>query len=225
MPRMKKSSKFMLGIALITSGAAISAPALAANITFNFYGVVDSSESGNFPTGSSISGSYTFDSTTLDSIPTDPTVGAYSSSGILSSATFTIGSNIYESSDSSVFIGVTTNDYLNYPFGSTYGISSPVFTGDPFGQESGFSLQLYNSTQNVFSSDALPLTPPNVDLFANRIFQFNYNYLSGGDTVLGTINSIEVAVVPEPSPVLGTLAFAAFGAAFCLFKKQKLVKH
>lgn len=222
MIRVQKSVVSMMGSAVIVLGTASFTPVLAASTTFKFSGVVDYVENPfdifdeSIKTGGSISGSYTFNSTTLDSSPWDSSVGIYTSSGAPHGIKFSVGG--YTFGGGNVDIEVSTGDA---DYGSSYGVHGNIELSDPFNQSHPFWISLYPAKTNAFSSDALPLTPPNMNLFTGGSIGFEYNYASGFAGFRGTLNSLTVTSVPEPSPVLGTLALAV-GAAGYVFKKQRV---
>ena len=223
MIRVQKPVVSIVGAAVIVLGTASSTPVLAASTTFKFGGVVDYVDNPfdifdeSIKTGSSISGSYTFNSKTLDSNPSDHSVGSYISLGAPHGIKFSVGG--YNFGGDNVDIEVATGDSA---YGSSYGVNGDIKAFDPLNQSHPFWISLYPAITNAFSSDALPLTPPSLKLFTGGSIGFEYNYASGFAGFSGTLNSITVAAVPEPSPVLGTLALAAFGAAGYVFKKQKV---
>jgi len=225
MIRMRKPVVVMLGAAGLVLGTASSAPLLAANMTFKFSGVVDYVDNGfdifdsSIQTGSPITGSYTFSSTALDSNSSDSSQGFYTNSGAPHGIKFSVGN--YTFGGDNVDIEVSTRDS---PFGSYYGIIGDIKVEDPFNQGSPFWLSLYPAAHDVFSSDALPLAPPNLNSFTGRSIGFEYNYASGFAGFSGTLDSVTATPAPEPSPVLGTLALAALGALSYMFKKQKATR-
>jgi len=151
----------------------------------------------------------------LRDVDPSPTRGTYSTLG---NVDFPFGSNIA----GGYTITVTNNDSI---LGTSYSLDTALDTGDIFGQPGFLNLTLANSSQDVFSSDALPLTPPNVNSFANRNFTFTAYYGSlGGLSLNGTLDSLTVAAVPETSSILSTLALGAIGAAAYVYKKHKLAK-
>lgn len=226
MIRVQKSVVSMVGAAVIVLGTASFTPVLAAITTFKFSGVVDYVDNPfdifdeSIKTGGLISGSYTFNSTSLDSSPSDPSVGSYISSGTPHGIKFSVGGYTFGGDDVEITVATGAS-----PYGSSYGIIGDIELRDPFDQAHPFWISLYPAKTNAFSSDALPLTPPSLNLFTGGSIGFEYNYASGFAGFTGTLNSLTVTSVPEPSPVLGTLAFAAFGVAGYVFKKQKAGGH
>lgn len=218
---LKKLSKVMVGTAVLALGIANSAPVLAASITFTFSGVVNNVDNvfglfdDSVQIGTPIRGSYTFNSATPDGDPSDNTFGIYRNSQGHSGLSFSVGNYTFGGND--ISIRVTSRDSSD---GSTYGLVGSVKTNDPFKQDSYLHLVLPRAKQDVFSSDSLPLTPPDLELFTDGIIYFDYNYLSGFGSFSGTVNSLKVAAVPEPSSVLGILVMGACGAGLLLKYKK-----
>jgi hypothetical protein len=200
--------------ALVASGAAPNVE--ASLITFDFSGqiqyVVSSATadlSGTFNTSQTISGSYTFESTTSDNLPLDIVWGYYP--GALQALTFTI--NGYNGSLESGLNGIVVVN--NYPDTSTdeYIVSGPIAGANVAGLEpNSFSLSLVDFNMTAFSNDSLPLTPPALSQFSSKEFHLFFGigsapgggYYGTDPQIGGVITSLTLSPspVPEPSTML-----------------------
>ena len=174
-------------------------PASGYPVTWEFAGEITSVRDDDgllgeaVPVGSPFSGSYTFESTTE---PTSPGGGFYDDALITASGTVgEVG-----------FVGfVGFSNFLlvaNVEPGSGsdhYQVLTPV---ELLGEVAGFWLTLEDSTGTVFSSNALPVSPPRLEYFDPSEFRLSAN--SEAFVVTGEIT----ALVPEP----GTLLLLLLGA-------------
>lgn len=178
--------------------------AKAAPVTFSFTGTVtavDAALAGEFSLGESVVGSYTFESTTPDSDPGDPTLGIYDNAITAFSATFGGDYTVTQGLDNDISVanGPPGNDvyqvFLTNP-------TAPTVAGLSLG---ALFLGIGDFESNVFNSDALPLTPPD-------LAEFDFD-ISGAIFLDSPINQgmnfqlTSLTLVPEPS----TLAFVALG--------------
>lgn len=214
---MKLGKLKYLFFVLIAGGLLFGFPPQQANaspITFNFggtVGVVPASLSGLVSAGQTISGSYTFESTTVGDTTTVPNRGIYD--GALSAFSVTIGSNTWTlatpGANNFIFVdNQTTYDSYQMTVKSLSGPSAGSIT--PY----IFTLQLIDTTATAFSNTALPTTAPNLAnfTFANLIFIFDDGSTSP-PTFAGSATSLTpTAAVPEPGTMLllGT-GLAVFG--------------
>ena len=182
-------------ILLIVFGAA---PASASPITFSFQGTltaVNSALSGTFSVGETIAGSYTFESTTPDIAPGDPNFGGYL--GASTNLSFTVDG--YSGSFSSSGFNATTVA-LSFAGVDLYQVNIP-FTGPLAGTASPdlFALEIQDTDQNAFATDALPLSPPNLALFEVRKITVFFRSAEGGESLafVASLNQI-----PEPSTLM-----------------------
>jgi hypothetical protein len=199
--------------ALVVAGLALAAPleALATPITFTFTGTVASvapALAGTFNTTQTLSGSYTFESSSPDLDPADPTRGVYQSPLVPNALSFTIGSYAGGRTGPAmlgdqirVFDNVSSQADVYNP------AWRPALSGPNVGGLSPdtFVLQLPDLSQTAFSSDALPLTPPNLAAFGNGAFWGLFFQNQDGTQfglVEGRLTSLELAPVPEPATVL-----------------------
>lgn len=191
----------ILSVALVLACPGI---AQAAPVTFGFAGtVVDvpaDDPGGGIGFGSLISGQYTFDSAALDAISSLSSQGSYTSSGSGIGLSVTIGSLTYNLAG-----------FLNIGISNDIGVDQYTLLA----LDSSLSVELFleDLSALVFSSDALPLTPPSLSSFAIR--DFHLIDTSFGDVQIdGTIDSLSCITgcgggnpIPEP----GTLALIVAG--------------
>jgi hypothetical protein len=176
-------------------------------ITFNFTGIVssvDSALSGQFNTSQSLSGSYTFNSLTADVEP-DDNAGSYP--GALNTLTCVIGGYTASLGPSPAqWISVWNYDSIDeIPFIDMYSVRSDSMIGNsvngyPVAQ---FTFSYFDATHNSIIDEKLPLSPPIIP--ANTIWQLgfiNENKDPLRVDVRGTITSLEIAPIPEPTTML-----------------------
>lgn len=187
----------------------------AVTVTFHFTGTVDTVFDGSgalgslgVVDGSPISLIYSFDSDTPDGDPgtrrgsydavtsLDLEVAGFIAAGI-PAGTITIENNF-------LIYGARQDGYY---------LNIPITSAQPPGAIS-VNFSLVDVQKGAFSSDALPLLPPDLIHFESR----SITLLLGPALVLGTLDTL-VLVLPEPSPMLlvllalVVLARYRFGAA------------
>jgi hypothetical protein len=176
----------------------------AAPLTFQFTGTVtqintDPADpfSGAIGFGTPLSGSYTFDDAAADGAA-DSKTGSYASAGLpfglsLDIAGFPVG----------------TSDLVNIGIADDFAGGLDQYTVFSSAANGAFSLSiiLQDFSGIVFSSDALPLIPPNLAGFLTRDFHLVAEVDGNAVQIDGTIDSLTTTVVPEPS----ALALAAGG--------------
>jgi len=218
---MNHTRQFFLKLGLTTSmllWASIAVtPANAASITFNFTGTVTGVGAqlgtSTFSVGDTASGSYTFNSATVDSV-NGGTIGKYN--GTISDLTLNIGSYIATLGAGSNFIEVR-----NLPTLDSYTMHAP-FTGDTVNGRtpSYFAIELADPTHTAFNNDSLPTTPPNLASFATHTFRLVFN---GGP--VATVSGVLTAI-PLPAAVIlfgaGVVALVGLGAGSWRQKKTSL---
>jgi hypothetical protein len=202
MMRTRLQICLFVGASILTSSLA----ATASPITFAFTGTVTQVSlddpdifGGSVGVDTPFSGSYTFESTASDGISA-ATDGSYASP-------FTLSVDF-------------SGDSLG-PFSVT-GFAVNTRNGSPdqygvYGNDGTFEIQfLLESSSNPLSTDALPLTPPTLASFTQRLFTFRDATGLGLPEILGTIDSLACtdgcAAVPEPG-TLGLLALGIVGSA------------
>jgi len=146
-----------------------------------------------------ITGTYTYDTSTPDSELSDPSIGAYWFYSTPCGVSFTVdGFNFRTDPDNVLFsVGVGNNE----PLWDIYSICSrnnlPLSNGVLVDM---INWQLTDSSRSAFSSDALPTTAPNL---ANFDMDYGLSIYSGGDNeFLLRADVISATVVPEPTTLL-----------------------
>jgi hypothetical protein len=163
---------------------------------------------GKIHVGDTITGSYTYESTTLDSNPSSQ-VGDYEHYTSPYGASLTVGGFEFRTNPSNVdFVVEVVNDY---PSGDNYAFRSynnvPLFNGTLV---DGIGWQLDDYTATALSSDALPATAPILSQWqANDLMLFGEHSGYGIDA---TVTSAEV--IPEPATLL------LLGAGIMLLRKH-----
>jgi len=202
----------LLAIGILSIGVFPAAveEAHATLITFNFQGTVssvDASLSTRFNTTQTLSGSYTFESTT-------PGVGSMPTSYLaLTDVRFTIGSNAFSSPGGPLSEIALQNDG-GPPIKDFYDVTVQPVTGPSVGTAlpNTFGIRLQDTTGTALSSEApLPPTPPNLASFnacsevtlatPGPCWALEYD---SGAKVGGPLTSLTLApaAVPEPSSLL-----------------------
>lgn len=173
-------------ICLIVADAAHAQP-----ITFSYTGTVTDDPFGLSSFGAPISGTYTFDSAAVDSIPS-PATGSFASSG--SGIGFT--ANV-DGTDHSVLSTLTVNTANNVGGVDQYGAIA---------LDGMLTLELFleDATGTALASDALPLLPPALASFGVhqfRLFSDDAEFL-GSVTSLTCTAGCSTQPVPEPGALL-----------------------
>lgn len=212
------SMRIGLGIilcGLLSGGLTVAA---AAPVTFSFTGAVSHVDTGLFPNfnaGQTLSGSYTFESTTSPS----PSGNRYN--GAITAFNGTLGSySAVLNTAESNFIAVTNN-----PGFDRYIVSAPL---TPVPAVSGLSLrfrmELIDPSGTVFTNTALPTTPPSLSSFATNRWRLVFDDGTGTARIRGVLTSL--TAVPLPAAVIlfgaGLVALAGLGAGSWRQKKNSL---
>lgn len=214
---------------------------LSAPVTFEFSGVV-TVVSPDLTTiaqvGDSLHGTYLFDSGATDADPADPInghffqaisvldfrVGTYS--GGVADATIDILNNRVVPNpafliDQYQIIGGTPNaPQLNYNFIGNL-VSGIEYSATRF---NSLNLLLFDLSGTALSSDSLPLVPPDIDLFADRmltLFFENFTHQYNGVELISNFPNVAVSltslhVVPVPP-----MALAFCISVFALFRCKR----
>jgi hypothetical protein len=156
---------------------------------------------GTIPLGTPFSGSYTFESTTPDAEPADPTVGFYD--GALRAFSVQVGPHLLTGSLDPVRNSIAVSHCVEgEDFGDVY---TPGDRMSLLGKAVNTSIFLADYSATAFTNDALPLTPPSLTLFDERKFQILDAAMYARFSVVGQLTSF--THVPEPA----TLALLALG--------------
>lgn len=205
--------KILAAISLVLTLLGCGPEAEALPITFSFGGSVTSTNfdpndpfSGTIGFGTPISGSYTFESTAVDSAPGLQT-GSYWSFSPTATIVANIGGKVF-GIDGMLNIGIA-NDF-----------AGPVDQYTVFASFLGavtIELFLQNFGGTAFSGDALPLVAPNLANFAVRNFLLTHsNYLGIQIEIMGTIDTLSCSagcsdLPPQGVPEPATLASLCIG--------------
>lgn len=209
-----------VGLLLTLLCVAVSS-ANATPVTFSFTGTVtgvSANVAGTFNTTQTLSGSYTFESTSAD-LNATPSLGVYA---VLVANSLSLSIGGYSAgqvgpSNASDVVVVELPPLISFDFYS--GQWNGNVSGAPVGSLTprSFSFNLIDSTATVFATEALPGGPPSLAAFNSGTwflgFASSTNLFAGG--VQGTITSLEVVPTPEPITMLlggtglSTLAYAA----------------
>jgi hypothetical protein len=182
-------------------------------IKIGFAGLVDSVGDdynllqGAVHSGDSISGFYIYDSSTSDSEPTNINLGFYQHSTSPYGMTITIAGLTFQTDPANVDFAIAIRDNYNEPW-DYYTVTS----NSNLPLDNGLSIdalwwQLDDHSGTVFSSDALPLTPPDLSQWQGNALQVNggsYPFPSPGEkTLFGITGHVtDVWLVPEPATLL-----------------------
>lgn len=202
----------MLGViigSLLTVGSVNRAGAYP--VTWEFAGAITfvSDENdflgGAVTVGSAFSGSYTFESTTPDGSPDDPTRGTYSDA--ITTLSGQVGTVSFFGAVGTVN-RLTIFDDLSISDSDQYGISVDI---ELLGKTVVFRWILFDATASVFSDDSLPLSPPDLGSFYTR----RLDIFSESETNPFFLSGQLTSLVPEPGMLLllgvGALALAKRG--------------
>lgn len=231
---MKSAVLRLWSICLVIGFGAMLIPAsgYADSITFLFdgtlvhgdphsFGGMLTAPFGPFP-ASTVSGSFTFDSHTTDANPGNHHIGQYN--GAIEALSFSVTTPIFGGPhvfgfNSSGPLNSIVVDADHTPANQSYVVSAsvqnlvpagPIVDGDNYFARD-FFLNLVKPSTEVFSSDALPLDPPDHTLFSlynavnNPLGQFRIVFASGhGDhTLIGNLTSLSAVPLPAATYLFG----------------------
>ncbi len=188
----------------------------AAPVFFSFSGSVSDVNGSVFTSGGSgangfgsslpLSGNFTFNSLTPDTLSSDATWGLYANP--IQKMTVKVGSYTTTFSPGSSVIQVINNPGL----GDTYKLTVSGLAGNPVNGQlpNMFELELTNPNGNTFTNDLLPTTPPSLSSFASNQWRLIFN--GAGNRVQGALTSL----VPLPAAVwlfaAGLVALVGLGS-------------
>lgn len=195
-------------VAWIVAATAHATPAYATLITFEYAGEItgvldnDNLLGGAVNVGTLFSGSFTFESTTPDSLPKDPFTGSYEDA--LTAISGGIGPLLFSAS------GALTSEIQIINVDP--GVDSDIYTASASGLEAlllierlDFFFVLGDFDGAALQNDSLLLSPPDFSLIDSTIFQLATE--SRNVVLIGDITS----VIPEP----GTLLLFTVGSVVC----------
>jgi hypothetical protein len=162
----------------------------ASVVTFEFSGEVTQvpldEVVGDLVSGNLIQGSFSFDTSAIDSIPGDPATGSFSWSAPFGMRV-RIGAHDFSAS-AQLSIGILNS------FVDQYSVLATSDSGD-------LTLELFfqDNTGNVFASDKLPLAPPPLAGFSQKDFHLDAISGDGETQADGELDSLSSPPVPEPS--------------------------
>lgn len=188
--------------------ALIGVPAARAEvITFTLTGTVDGVDSplsGTFSVGQAFSSTYTFDSTTPPRLGGDFNFSVFDA---LLALSLSIGGY---SASSTAALEIQVDNDPGLPFHDRYavvsrpsdGLTGPPVAGIPL---TGFIIRLDDSTDTVFSDARILPTSLSLSSFDSKRFFLGFADDTTDSLVTGTLDSISVSSVPEPSSVALTV--------------------
>lgn len=174
-------------------------PAAGGPITFEFAGEitfvsdVNNFLGGTITAGNPFFGSFTFESTTPDSSPEDPTLGAYVD-------VFTDISGHFGGLSFLGPVGATNSISVVNGFIDGYAVSADI---DVLGETLKLVVNFIDGDGMAFSDDSLPLSPPDLTSFDTALFSI----FDASELIPLTLQGEIISLTPEP----GTLALLAIG--------------
>lgn len=173
-------------------------PAGAVVVTFDFAATVTSQDSLGLSVGDVVTGSFSYDNAVPDFNIGNTTNGVYFQNQTLY---FSVGAL----SASAPFDVVTIDD-------SPDANPDRLFAGTSSTSDWAVVLRLLDSTQTVFTSDALPALLPDLGAFDQRMMEFELfnDELDLVGTFSASVTSLALSEVPEPSSfaMVGGMALA-----------------
>ena len=221
LPRYSRNLGLIAGLLLCTSMA--TTPAMADLITFNFTGYVskvgDKLSDGTIHKHQYVTGSYTFNTETLDNNPSNNRIGEYNGAlnGPITNFTVTIGT--YDG-----FLGIGANEIevknLRGLSHDSYEVEGALYRyGDQVNgyKPKSFELELEHlkhSSTFRFNGDDLPSVPPDLSAFKEKTLRLEFGY--GGHDKSVLIHLKTLTAVPLPPAVIlfgaGLVALIGLGA-------------
>jgi hypothetical protein len=154
---------------------------------------------GKIHIGDTVTGTYTYESTTLDLNPDDPTVGNYVITAANNGITLTVGGFIFKTDPTNVQLelGVTYKSFNCLGFYSHNNI--PLSNGTSVYD---ISWRLFDKTGTALTSDVLPVTAPDLSEWQSEYFRMDgpADTPGTGYAVWGPITSMKL--IPEPTTII-----------------------
>ncbi len=240
--RIGTSARALVGVALLLG---VPASALAAPITFTFTGTVthvDARLQGSFSTADTMSGFVTFDSALTDSRPLTSMFGRYGGlsalevtiSGAAPIATYTARLDATCGTVACSYVEV-----FNDPSGidEEYEVLARQMSGAGVGVLDVFGvpvdlfpamfelLLIADKVGGNYSDDALPLVPPDLQLFEfYREWFLDFEADRTGGSLRGSVTSLALGTTAPPSaPEPATVALLGSGLLALLVRKRRYV--
>lgn len=193
---------------VIVLSLVMSSVAQALPVTFQFQGIINgvtSQLSSTIVPHTSVSGTYTFESTAPDLLGSSPLIARYA----LSNFAVDLPGRHYTHSASGiqvihvepgVSVGQVTTDDRYSVLLLANNFLNPTVLGPSINNlaPEGFQLNIFG--QDLFTSDALPLAPPSLGNIDPTRRTFNMTFQAGGFT--GELTSLTLAPVPLPGALL-----------------------
>lgn len=214
--RITFTKALIIAGALWIPGSFAATSVMAASMTFNFSGAVSDVSAALFPSlnaGHALTGSYTFNTATVDSNPS-ANIGRYN--GTIQALTVNLVPAIGPTYTAT--LGNSGSNFIevrNQPSSDRYLLQAPL-TGPSVNGYSPlrFRIELIDPSATAFANDSLPSSPPSLSSFAASRFRIVFEDGSGNARVRGTLTSL--TAVPLPTAVIlfgaGLLALVGLGA-------------
>ena len=197
-------------------------PAMAAPVTFAFTGLVSNvpgSLNPPFNTTQTLSGSYTFNSLTSDSVA-NSNRGLYN--GAITGLTVNLGPYTATLGNAGTnFIEIRNQGSDRYTMQA--GLTGPLVPGTDF-SPLHFRIELKDPSGSAFSNDLLPTTPPDLSSFNTKNWRIVFEDTDGTAVMFGTLSTL--TAVPLPAAVIlfgaGLVALVGLGAGSWRKKNNSL---
>ena len=200
--------RFIFAVGVLCCAVGLSSP-----ITFQFTGTISQvpldEVFGDITQGQPMTGDFTFESTSPDLVPADPSTGSYQApAGPPYVFNVSFAGHAFSASDS-LGVAVFNASVDQYSVMATNALLSETL-----------EIFLQDNTGTVFANDSLPLSPPLLSAFATSpvAFSLDATFGAGEVQVNGTVDSLtcsscSATAAPEPSSaaLLGSAFAGALG--------------